>query len=600
MRIILLALPLVLLLPSIGTCDSWKIAQEKKKAQLDLYWFTSKPFIYADAQGNLGGLEFELIETFVSYAQEKHGIYLQLNWIEDESFYSIIESVGVSSKQNTWGVSAFSTTDERKKILNYTNSYLPDITVLVSSQGTPIVQNFDEINKMMEGMHAISIKGTIYETLLFKMKDQLTADFEIEYITSSESVLDHISRSDNAFGFIDLPVYMMWIKDGRNLTRQNFFTFKGVGYGFIMPLSSDWYMPFNAFLTDPDYSARIASVISKHLGRELHSFIDESYDREQLATYILTKEKEIQLELIKNANLNLEKEITYKRILVLGIAIILIFFLVTIYFFRKNQKTTALILAQKNQIESHEKSIRQKNEQLINRNAQLLNLNEDKNNLVSILAHDLRSPLSNIIGLSGIIRDDNTSTKNNHSDYLEKISEAANHMNQMIVKILDVGTLDRNQKTVITEQVDIHSLITDLSSRYKPLATNKSIVLDIISPNKEMVIETDHMLLFLILENLLSNAVKFSPAESRVVFEVVESDGNVKFKVIDEGPGFTEKDKTLVFNKFQKLSARPTGNEPSTGLGLSIVKKYVTDLGGKVWMESEVGKGSTFYVCLNG
>ena len=69
-------------------------------------------------------------------------------------------------------------------------------------------------------------------------------------------------------------------------------------------------------------------------------------------------------------------------------------------------------------------------------------------------------------------------------------------------------------------------------------------------------------------------------------------------KNTDEGPGLSEEDKKKIFNRFQKLSAKPTGGEASTGLGLSIVKKYVQDLGGKVWVESQEGKGSTFFVKL--
>ncbi|NQZ78755.1 MAG: ATP-binding protein, partial [Ekhidna sp.] len=73
---------------------------------------------------------------------------------------------------------------------------------------------------------------------------------------------------------------------------------------------------------------------------------------------------------------------------------------------------------------------------------------------------------------------------------------------------------------------------------------------------------------------------------------------SVLFKICDEGPGFSERDKKMMFNRFQKLSAKPTGGESSTGLGLSIVKKYVQDLGGKVWVESVEGAGATFFVKL--
>ncbi|MEO9967393.1 MAG: ATP-binding protein [Reichenbachiella sp.] len=598
MRFLLLVLSIWILYPSAGKCDSWKSAQQSKKAKLDVHWYTSIPFIFQDATGNLTGLEYELVECFARYVEKKHGIDLQINWFEESSFSSILDTIRVSTAPNQLGTSAFSITKDRQRYLQYTDAYLPDITVLVSSQSSPIVRNFDEINSMMQGMTAITIKGTIYETLLLKMREQINVDFDITYIDSDDNVLQHISKSDKVFGFIDLPIYLMWIKDGRNLTRQNFFTVRGKGYGIIMPKSSDWNIPFNQFLTNAEYKEEISSIVSKHLGDELYQFIEESYDREQLGSYILTKEKEIQLALIKNANLKLEKEKTYKRILILGIAVVLLFLISLIYYFKKNQRTTQLIIDQKNQIEAQQHDIRLKNEQLINRNAQLLALNEDKNNLVSILAHDLRSPLSNIIGLSGILLEHQEKISEEEKDYVMKIGGAAQQMNQMIIKILDVGSLERDQKTVLKETVSVNQLINDLVIRYQLQSTNKNIAVSVKLPEHDLTLETDHMLLFLILENLLSNAVKFSPSGSKISIGVIEDADEIIIKIRDQGPGFTDEDKPLVFNKFQKLSARPTGNESSTGLGLSIVKKYVTDLGGKVWLESETGKGSTFYVSL--
>ncbi|MEO9849339.1 MAG: ATP-binding protein [Reichenbachiella sp.] len=598
MRFSLFILSFCILTPLSARCDSWQQALEKKKASLDLRWHTSKPFIQYDTKGNLIGIEYEIVEAFGEYVKQKYQVELGLNWIEEDDFHLILDNVKNSPVKNVFGSSAFSKTKERQRYVNFSDTYLADITVLVSSQGTPIIRNFDEIHQMLQGMQAITIKGTVYETLLLKMKDQVNVDFEISYIDSDDNVLSHISQNDKMFGFIDLPIYLMWIKEGRDLIRQNFFTVRGAGYGFIMPSSSDWYVPFNQFLADQDYKARIDGIIAKYLGEELYLFIDGSYDREQLSTYILTKEKEIQLELIKNANLKFQKEKTYKRILVIGISLTLIFLFCIIYFFQKNKKKTELIIEQKNQIESHEIDIKQKNEQLMNRNAQLLALNEDKNNLVSILAHDLRSPLSNILGLSGLLKDSQSSPEASDNGYLEKISEAANQMNQMIIKILDVGSLERNQNSILNEKVNVNQIVLDLVTRYQPQAMNKTISIEVGLPDHILHLETDHMLLFLILENLLSNAVKFSPSGSTITMEALEKNEQINICVTDQGPGFTEEDKALIFNRFQKLSARPTGDETSTGLGLSIVKKYVTDLGGELWLESEKGKGSTFFVSL--
>ncbi|MEO9801643.1 MAG: ATP-binding protein [Reichenbachiella sp.] len=598
MRFSLFILSFCILTPLSARCDSWQQALEKKKASLDLRWHTSKPFIQYDTKGNLIGIEYEIVEAFGEYVKQKYQVELGLNWIEEDDFHLILDNVKNSPVKNVFGSSAFSKTKERQRYVNFSDTYLADITVLVSSQGTPIIRNFDEIHQMLQGMQAITIKGTVYETLLLKMKDQVNVDFEISYIDSDDNVLSHISQNDKMFGFIDLPIYLMWIKEGRDLIRQNFFTVRGAGYGFIMPPSSDWNVPFSQFLADQNYKAQIDGIIAKYLGEELYLFIDGSYDREQLSTYILTKEKEIQLELIKNANLKFQKEKTYKRILVIGISLTLIFLFCIIYFFQKNKKKTELIIEQKNQIESHEIDIKQKNEQLMNRNAQLLALNEDKNNLVSILAHDLRSPLSNIQGLSGLLKDSQSSPGASDNGYLEKISEAANQMNQMIIKILDVGSLERNQNSILNEKINVNQIVLDLVTRYQPQATNKTISIEVELPDHILHLETDHMLLFLILENLLSNAVKFSPSGSTITLEALEKNEQINISVTDQGPGFTEEDKALIFNRFQKLSARPTGDETSTGLGLSIVKKYVTDLGGELWLESEKGKGTTFFVSL--
>ena len=117
-------------------------------------------------------------------------------------------------------------------------------------------------------------------------------------------------------------------------------------------------------------------------------------------------------------------------------------------------------------------------------------------------------------------------------------------------------------------------------------------------PKKESIsVQADKGFLIQIIENLVSNAVKFSPPNTKVEIEV-SGNQNVLISVKDEGPGITKEDQTKLFGKYNILSAKPTGGEPSTGLGLSIVKKYIEEMGGKVWCESQIGKGATFYVSL--
>ncbi|MFZ6002154.1 MAG: sensor histidine kinase, partial [Bacteroidota bacterium] len=106
----------------------------------------------------------------------------------------------------------------------------------------------------------------------------------------------------------------------------------------------------------------------------------------------------------------------------------------------------------------------------------------------------------------------------------------------------------------------------------------------------------DSLFLIQVFENLISNALKFSEKGKQVEVEISSSDSQVRVVVKDQGPGLTAEDQALLFKKFQRLSTHPTDGEKSTGLGLSIVKKYVELMGGRVWCESEQGHGASFIV----
>jgi signal transduction histidine kinase len=155
---------------------------------------------------------------------------------------------------------------------------------------------------------------------------------------------------------------------------------------------------------------------------------------------------------------------------------------------------------------------------------------------------------------------------------------------------------------------------------YSPQATAKNILLHLdFQPASNLVI-TDQQAMIQVLDNIISNAVKYSPNDKQVFVRVLRHSSVVsgrssndtaqritneqltndflRIEVQDEGPGISEEDMKKLFGKFARLSAQPTGGEHSTGLGLSIVKKMVEAMNGRVWCESELGKGATFIVEL--
>ncbi|MEM6830697.1 MAG: ATP-binding protein [Bacteroidota bacterium] len=588
----------LLLIPGILSAQTWEQARVDKKAQLNVNWFNTVPFIYQDENGDLAGIEYELTLLFKDYLSSEYNVSVELNWTQFDDFGLLIDSVKDSPRPNYLAASAFSITESRKKFLDFTDPYLPDLTVLVTGQGTPIAQTPNELRELLINKEAVSVQAASYETLLYDLRKELDLAFPIVNIESDASLLEFIREDSARFGFIDFPIYLLLVKEGSELVRQDLFTAKGPGYSFILPKGSDWATPFNAFYQDPKIKKKISIIISKYLGDDIYDFLQELNQKDQINLSLSAKERELQLETIREANRKIQKEEAATKILGYGIIIFMIFFIAFGVLFMNNRKTTQLLKKQHRQIERQQQDIESKNDQLIDRNAKLMTINDEKSNLVQILAHDLRSPLNQIIGLADVLKILRPDAGEEELGFIAQISDSAKRLSGLVSKILNAESFDEGQEIIQIEDVDVVDIFDDISDRYEVIAKEKGIKLVIEMGEQQSMIETDHLLLLLVLENLISNALKFSPfnTEVKLVFERKENE--VLFQVIDQGPGFSDEDKKLMFGRFQKLSARPTGGETSTGLGLSIVKRYITDLGGKVWIESEEGKGTTFFISL--
>jgi len=239
--------------------------------------------------------------------------------------------------------------------------------------------------------------------------------------------------------------------------------------------------------------------------------------------------------------------------------------------------------------------IDERTQELTQRNQELVSLNQEKNNLIGIVAHDLKSPLNQIVGLLSLLKSESP-LPGSSGTYLDLAQTSATRLNQMIMKILDVDAIESKSINLKLERVNVAEVMNNIANRYQAEAQKKRIT---IHRNIDMqgIAHADKNYLEQAIENLLSNAIKFSPFD-RNIFLSVFANGKIVFEVKDEGPGLSHEDQQKLFGKYQRLSARPTGNEVSTGLGLSIVKKFVTAMDGEIWCESEVGKGTSFFVAL--
>lgn len=253
-------------------------------------------------------------------------------------------------------------------------------------------------------------------------------------------------------------------------------------------------------------------------------------------------------------------------------------------------------------IEAQTAAVAEANRELQSRNTELAQLNEEKNEIIGIAAHDLKNPLAGIIlNADVVVSFFDRMQRNDIMREMDRISNAARRMSEIITNILDINAIETGGRDYSIEQIDICQLTLDVVAEYHRPADFKSITIHTEMQNT-LFIEADRNAILQILDNLISNAVKYSPHGKNIRVRVGATTNNsiplVRLEVQDEGAGLTEEDKNRLFGKFARLSARPTGNEHSTGLGLSIVKKLVETAQGRIWCESTAGYGATFIVEL--
>ena len=235
-------------------------------------------------------------------------------------------------------------------------------------------------------------------------------------------------------------------------------------------------------------------------------------------------------------------------------------------------------------------------ESLLHLNRRLRDLNDEKNEFLGIAAHDLRSPLNQIIGASQLVLADPILAGSESAEMVEIIQRAAEHMNQLVTNLLDANAIERGEMKLNVGLCDLGSLAADVVTAHQPRAHAKQQSLLFTPPAGALNIRADRASIIQVIDNLLSNAVKYSPRGKTIRVRVNARNGDVRCEVCDEGPGLTGPDMKRLFGKFARLTARPTGGESSTGLGLSIVKKMVEAQQGRVWCDSEPGRGATFTV----
>jgi PAS domain S-box-containing protein len=228
----------------------------------------------------------------------------------------------------------------------------------------------------------------------------------------------------------------------------------------------------------------------------------------------------------------------------------------------------------------------------------LLQLNTDKDRFISILGHDLKNPFNNLLGLSEVLIED---IRNLDIDEIEDIANNIYKSARTTYNLLeDILMWARTQQGKIPFKPQILSfrdICMNILETLNPNANAKNITINY-SATDEINIFADIDMLKTVLRNLVSNAIKFTNKNGAISINAEENSGNVTISISDNGIGIPPDDLTKLFDISQVLTTKGTAKETGTGLGLLLCKEFVEKHGGKIWVESEVGKGSDFKFTL--
>jgi signal transduction histidine kinase len=243
-------------------------------------------------------------------------------------------------------------------------------------------------------------------------------------------------------------------------------------------------------------------------------------------------------------------------------------------------------------------NVNRMNDELRRVYAELEAASQHKSEFLANMSHELRTPLNAIIGFSQVLRDEMVGSVNEkQAEYLDDIISSGNHLLSLINDVLDLSKIEAGQIELDVHQFSLREALERGVVMVRERATEDGVRLGFSADPEVDVVDGDERRIKQVIFNLLSNAVKFTPAGGEIDVSATRVNGEVRVAVADTGPGVAPEDRERIFEEFQQADAAGEQHE-GTGLGLALSKRFVELHGGRIWLESELGKGSTFTFAL--
>lgn len=236
-------------------------------------------------------------------------------------------------------------------------------------------------------------------------------------------------------------------------------------------------------------------------------------------------------------------------------------------------------------------------QELLTQNAQLKELDLAKTRFIALTTHELRTPLSAMVGSAEILKEKLYDTDEEREEFITMIHEQGQHLLELVNDILDFAKITSGKMDYFIHQQDVSTVLEILMDQFQTMAEQSDIQLSFKKEDRPFVCYFDEVRIKQIISNIVSNAIKYNNPKGSVEITIKEIDNMIGIFVKDTGKGIPAEQINQVFNEFETLG-KVSNHQKGTGLGMPITKRLIEGMGGKIYIESEVGVGSTFWVTI--
>jgi signal transduction histidine kinase len=257
------------------------------------------------------------------------------------------------------------------------------------------------------------------------------------------------------------------------------------------------------------------------------------------------------------------------------------------------------VIAYSHQLEEKQRELEKASASLRAANERLQELDRMKDDFISTVTHELRTPLTSIRAFSEILHDNPELDAQERHRFLGLIIKESERLTRLINQVLDLAKLESGLAEWHSAELDLAGIVADAAHATSPLFRSRGVALETRVDGDVPPVMGDRDRLMQVMLNLLSNAVKFCPEQhGRVLVRLAAAGGEVRVDVRDNGPGISPEHQKIIFEKFRQVGDTLTQKPAGSGLGLTICSQIIGHLGGRLWVQSEPGRGSEFSFTL--